>query len=258
MTKNFEVMLGRCWRWRGLLVGALILFTHTSLVATEHSVEKGQTKPPLPATSVSGEEIREAKQRLTELGYWLDLKAEGTDASLRHALIAFQKVEGRTRKGVLTPEELKALRSAVRPTAREAGYAHLEIDLCRQVLLIVEVGEVSLRILPVSTGSGKCFTEGGVTRRAITPQGRFTIRRKIAGWRKSPLGLLYYPNYIRGGVAIHGNPSVPAEPASHGCIRIPMFAAKEFSQLATVGMPVIIYDSSSTPGRLPLKSHPNF
>jgi lipoprotein-anchoring transpeptidase ErfK/SrfK len=55
--------------------------------------------------------------------------------------------------------------------------------------------------------------------------------------------LLYYPNYIHYGIAIHGNPSVPAHPASHGCIRIPMFASREFGEIATIGMVVIVYDS---------------
>jgi len=139
---------------------------------------------------------------------------------------------------------MQALRAARRPRPRESGYPHVEIDLCRQVLFVVESGDLPLSILPVSTGSGQCFTEGGRTRRAITPRGRFTVERKIQGWRKSPLGLLYYPIYINHGVAIHGNRSVPPQPASHGCIRIPMFAAREFSDLATVGMVVIIYDSS--------------
>lgn len=31
--------------------------------------------------------------------------------------------------------------------------------------------------------------------------------------------------YFRGGFAIHGYPSVPAYPASHGCVRIPMWFA---------------------------------
>ncbi|HEX2490099.1 MAG TPA: L,D-transpeptidase family protein, partial [Blastocatellia bacterium] len=57
------------------------------------------------------------------------------------------------------------------------------------------------------------------------------------------LGSLYYPNYIYYGIAIHGNPSVPPSPASHGCIRIPMFASREFSEIATIGMDVIIYDN---------------
>jgi lipoprotein-anchoring transpeptidase ErfK/SrfK len=110
-------------------------------------------------------------------------------------------------------------------------------------LFVVEVAGVPLRILPISSGSGEFFTEGGVTRQAITPTGRFKIYRKIEGWRKSPLGLLYYPNYIYGGIAIHGNPSVPTNPASHGCIRIPMFASREISEIATIGMVVIVYDS---------------
>jgi hypothetical protein len=54
-------------------------------------------------------------------------------------------------------------------------------------------------------------------------------------------GLPYYPNYICKGIAIDGNPSVPAYPASQGCSRIPMFAAEEFSQIATIGMVVIIH-----------------
>jgi hypothetical protein len=194
--------------------------------------------------SLSGEEIREARERLGLLGYWLDLDATGADASLRHALIAFQKVEGRERTGVLTKEELDALRDADPPKVMKSGYPHIEIDLDRQVLFMIDCGGVALRILPISSGSGEFFTEGGVTRQADTPIGRFEIYRQVEGWRKSPLGLLYYPNYIDDGIAIHGNPSVPTRPASHGCIRIPMFAAREFSEMVTVGMEVIVYRSA--------------
>jgi lipoprotein-anchoring transpeptidase ErfK/SrfK len=35
---------------------------------------------------------------------------------------------------------------------------------------------------------------------------------------------------------------VPVYPASHGCIRIPMFAAKEFYNLAPIGAKVIVYE----------------
>ncbi len=40
----------------------------------------------------------------------------------------------------------------------------------------------------------------------ITPVARFTMERKMSGWRKSPLGVHSYPNYINQGVAIHGGP----------------------------------------------------
>ena len=196
-----------------------------------------------PAKKLSASEISEARELLDKLGYWVDLDAKRNDASLRHALIAFQKIEGREPTGVWTIDELEALRGAQKPQAFETGYPHIEVDLHRQVLFVVDVAGVPLRILPISSGSGEFFTEGGETRQAITPTGRFKIHRKIEGWRKSPLGSLYYPNYFYYGVAIHGNPSVPSRPASHGCIRIPMFAAREFSEIATVGMVVIVYGS---------------
>ncbi|HKX27160.1 MAG TPA: L,D-transpeptidase [Blastocatellia bacterium] len=201
---------------------------------------------------VSEEALEEAGGLLISLGYWVDLGAEGLDVSLRHALIAFQKVEGRPRTGVLTEAELEALRHGCRPQAREPGAAHLEIDLDRQVLFVVDDEGLVSRILPVSTGSGEFFTEGGRTRRAVTPLGRFTVAYKIEGWRKSPLGLLYYPSYLYDGIAIHGNPSVPTRPASHGCIRIPMFAAKEFYEIAAPGMIVLIYDSNRPGQTVPL------
>jgi len=204
--------------------------------------QKQQQEPKRKTAPLTDDEIQEARRLLNELGYWLDEQAKGRDVSLRHALIAFQKIEDRKRTGVLTKEELEVLRTAQPPLPQEEGYPHIEVDLQRQVLFAVECDDTPLLILPVSTGSGELFTEGGFTRRAITPTGRFKVIRKIEGWRKSPLGLLYYPNYIYDGIAIHGNPSVPARPASHGCIRIPMFAAEEFSQMAVIGMEVIVYD----------------
>jgi hypothetical protein len=196
---------------------------------------------------VTEDEIGEARELLGLLGYWVDLEKRGLDPSLYHALVAFQKIEGRPLTGKLTREELDVLREARRPRPLEWGYAHIEVDLPRQVLFVVDRCGAILRILPVSTGSGEWFTEGGRTRRAVTPTGRFAVTHKIAGWRKSPLGLLYYPNYIHDGIAIHGNPSVPTRPASHGCIRIPMFAAKEFSEMARVGLPVVVHDGTPPP-----------
>jgi len=195
-------------------------------------------------THIDPADVLTAKQRLADLGYWVGPINSKADSYLKHSLIAFQKVEGRARTGQLTPEELQALRTAKRPEPREKSCAHIEIDLHRQVLFMVNENGVVSNILPVSTGSGKMFTEGGRTRRAVTPIGTFVINRKIKAMHKSPLGLLYYPNYLVEGIAIHGNPSVPAFPASHGCIRIPMYAAVEFTSLAPIGTPVVIYDGT--------------
>jgi lipoprotein-anchoring transpeptidase ErfK/SrfK len=127
------------------------------------------------------------------------------------------------------------------PAPRETGYAHVEVDLSRQQLVVVDDSGQVVKTLRISSGNGKLFTSEGWTRRAITPTGRFTVLRKIPGWRKSALGLLYYPIYITGGVAIHGSRSVPRRPASHGCIRIPMSEAKKFSEMTPLGTVVLVY-----------------
>src|SRR4030095_2429779 len=84
------------------------------------------------AQTLSATEISEARDLLNQHGYWVDPDAKRNDASLRHALIAFQKIEGRNRTGVLTREELEALRVAQGPQAFETGYPHIEVDLHRQ------------------------------------------------------------------------------------------------------------------------------
>jgi lipoprotein-anchoring transpeptidase ErfK/SrfK len=136
-------------------------------------------------------------------------------------------------------QEAQAESPPLEPSDTE--YAHVEINLSRQRLSVVDSSGRVVKTLPVSSGSGKWFTSQGRTRRAITPTGRFTVVRKIAGWHKSPLGMLYYPNYITEGVAIHGSRSVPPRPASHGCIRIPMSAAKEFFDVTPIGTVVLVH-----------------
>jgi N-acetylmuramoyl-L-alanine amidase len=234
---------------RGLLAVAfaLLVIVNSGVAQPGRQSEDQQSssapKSKRQARTLSGREISEARELLNQLGYWVTPGAKGNDVSLRHALIAFQKIEGREPTGVWTIDELEALRGAQKPRAFESGYPHVEVDLHRQVLFVVDVRGVDLRILPISSASGEFFTQGGDTRQAITPTGRFKVYHKVEGWRKSPLGLLYYPNYIHYGIAIHGNPSVPSRPASHGCIRIPMFAAREFSKIASIGMVVIVYDT---------------
>jgi|SRR5215813_14527294 len=180
-------------------------------------------------------EIKEAQTRLAEMGY-------GRDGN---ALITFQKYEGRKVTRQLTRSEYDAIISATAPQPRDAGYKHVEVDLDRQLLLLTDEEGAIKKILPVSTGSNKHYREKKMSGLAYTPRGRFRIYAKMSGWRKSPLGLLYYPNYFSDGLAIHGNPSVPQTPQSHGCIRIPMSAAVAMSKAMPIGTIVLIYDKDS-------------
>lgn len=198
-----------------------------------------------PDRELDAQERLEAEQRLWDLGYWAGPVDGKFDSASRHALIAFQKVERRARTGKLTLNELNALRNATRPVARHGQYGHVEIDLERQVLFVIDEDGKVFRVLPVSTGNGELYMDHGQVHRARTPTGTFKVLRKIKRWRLSSLGLLYYPSYIHNGIAVHGSPSVPTRPASHGCIRVPMFAAKELSSLLPVGLEVEIYDGRS-------------
>ena len=198
-----------------------------------------QTRNSRPAhargTGLTASDTNQAAARLAEMGY-------GTGAI---ALTAFQKYEGRTATGRLTRDDFDAIMAATAPKARDSGYAHVEVDLDRQVLLMTDDDGGVKKVLPVSTGSNKQYNVKGLSGLAYTPRGRFKIYAKIAGWRKSPLGLLYYPNYFSDGLAIHGNSSVPDTPESHGCIRVPNSAAIGIYKQLPIGTIVLIYDKES-------------
>ena len=87
--------------------------------------------------SLTRAETREAERRLSNLGYWTGAIDGLFDPGTRSASIAFQKWEGRPITGELTLDELEAMRASASPKAREIGYAHVEVDLDRQVLMIV-------------------------------------------------------------------------------------------------------------------------
>ena len=194
--------------------------------------------------ALSVAQIKEAERRLAELGYWTGSIDGRFGDGTRAALIAFQKWEGRTITGKLTIEELDAIRNGTGPKPRDTGYEHVEVDVDRQVLMLVKDDD-SVRMLPVSTGSSKPYMDDGQMSVAYTPRGRFVVYDKTYGWEDGQLGSVYYANYITGGVAIHGYLSVPNQPASHGCIRIPMFAARELSKLLPLGTIVLVYDKVS-------------
>jgi len=200
---------------RSIIVGVLILLIGALSCCAVFAGGPNKSSP----RQLSAQERLEAEQRLWDLGYWAGPVDGDFGVASRHALIAFQKVEGRQRTGKLTGAELQAMRSAHRPLPRHAGHEHIEIDLSLQVLFMVDASGSISRILPVCTGNEKAYVDHGQVHTAHTPRGTFKVSRKIAGWRRSSLGLLYYPNYIHTGIAIHGSLAMATYPASHGCIQ---------------------------------------
>jgi PKD repeat protein len=154
------------------------------------------------------------------------------DGRMLDAVYAFQKVQGLPRTGVVDARFWRALGAAGVPRPRYFLPAdHLEVNKERQVLYVVRRSRVAL-IVPIST-AGIAGT--------YTPVGRFSIYRKVGGFDPSPLGTLYDPMYFTGGYAIHGNPSVPPYPASHGCVRVPMWVAPYLYATTPYGQTVYVY-----------------
>ncbi|MGH9276964.1 MAG: L,D-transpeptidase family protein [Acidimicrobiales bacterium] len=196
--------------------------------------------------------VQAAQERLADLGYDVG-PVDGLGGwQTYYALMAFQKVEGLSRTGELNRETANALDGASRPVPMVPGGAasRVEIDLDRQVLFLWRGGALA-RILPVSTGNGEYYCVDGDCDTAITPTGSFRIGRKYQGLEVSRLGELWSPSYFYGGIAIHGSPSIPTYPASHGCVRVPMYAAASLHDQMPSGMAVYVVGDGPAASAIP-------
>ena len=175
--------------------------------------------------------VAEFLRQLSALGYEIPSIQQTFDYDVQESVFAFEKVQGLDRTGVVDAAFWSKLADPIVPKPRYASGDHIEVDKARQVLFIVRAGAVKL-ISPVSTAGIPGY---------FTPVGSFAIFRKVDGYDTSPLGILYKPMYFTGGYAIHGNPSVPPYPASHGCIRVPNFVIARLFTSEPYGEQVIVY-----------------
>jgi peptidoglycan hydrolase-like protein with peptidoglycan-binding domain len=171
----------------------------------------------------SGPEVQAFQKRLAELGYDPGPQDGRFGWSTMYATYTFQKAQGIKTSSVVDSATQSALAQPKPiPIAYASPPSHVEINIAGQYLVVVIDGQMA-KVTTVSTGSGKLFTSEGWTRRAVTPNGAFSVGYKYRGLQQSPLGQLWNPVYFNGGIAIHGNSSVPNYPASHGCVRVPMY-----------------------------------
>ncbi len=176
----------------------------------------------------SGPVVRLLQSRLAALHYAVR-PTGGYDSSTANAVMAFRKLTGMDRTTTASEDVFsKLLRGAGAFKVRypRAG-RHIEADLSRQVLALIDGGKV-VRIYP--TSSGKASTP--------TVLGSYRVYRKDPGYNS--LGMLDSAYFIRG-YAIHGYASVPPYPASHGCLRIPIQNARTVYDWLRGGDGVIVY-----------------
>jgi hypothetical protein len=167
----------------------------------------------------SGPQVKALQQKLESLHFWVGSADGNYGLTTTQAVIAVQKAAGISADGVMGKQTRQALADGVSVSPESSSGHVVEINKGKQLAMIVQNGQVQ-EIFHTSTGSGQQYTSEGHTSVANTPSGHFAVFRQVDALDKSPLGELWRPKYFNSGIALHGDGSVPAYPASHGCARI--------------------------------------
>ncbi len=226
---------------------------------------------------MQSDEVRQLQERLVELGFDPG-PADGVFGLMTtQAVWAFEKlVLGTPRSdatGRIDQATWERLMGDVaiaprRPTNGQAD--HTEVYLEEQVMIVFQ-RDVPVLISHISTGEldadgqpaeyceeatydtdaqGRELEEPvtkAVCALAKTPGGVFTYKREVEGKRVSPLGGMWNPVYFNYGIAVHGAENVPLEPASHGCVRIPMHISEYFQDTISIGDRILVWNGKDEP-----------
>jgi len=203
----------------------------------------------------SGPSAQASQLKLLELGFWLADPNGKFDDSTTQAVMAFQKYFQLRPTGSINAATAYLLERMMIPavaTTKEGTLA--EVDKSRQLLFLIQDG-ITTYVMNTSTGDDRAYEEPDgntpgvmIKGTAVTPVGSFKIdRERPDGWWIGDLGQIYRPKYFIGGVAIHGSMSVPAYPASHGCVRVTV-RAMDFiwdNEILPRGTEVFVYGEIS-------------
>jgi hypothetical protein len=240
----------RIWR-RCSLCLSLLLVTGGSL----HAREAGQKEQEVTALTFAGEPdslyvpVRAAAQALGWPVYWDQEKQMlfVNDQPLPDSISLKRLLNGTI---IIAVRDLRTLGAGVRwdDAARHAvviageqafttasGEKRVQIDRTNQMLRAWQGGLLVLET-PISTGrAGK-----------RTPAGEFTAGPYKARMHYSSLynnAPMPYSVQVQGNIFIHGFRSVPDQPASHGCIRVPLDngnPARWFYEWVDIGTPIAV------------------
>ena len=219
---------------------------------------------------MKGEDVRRLQQRLKDL-YFDPGRIDGIyGGDTMMAVWAFQTlVQKMTRDTIVdfvTPVLWESMRGNVTITPRRQPGSpnHVEVYLPEQVMAVFK-GQQLLLVTHISTGTNEKWCEEvtidpgedgnkgavpiktGVCGEAITPGGIYYFYNRKLGLRESKLGTMWNPVYFNFGIAIHGAMMVPKEPASHGCVRIPIFVSNYFPALVQYNDRVYVFDGVKEP-----------
>ena len=145
------------------------------------------------------------------------------------AVLAFRKTNNMGRTGFASARVFSLVlqhRGAFKLRHPKAG-KHVEFDWSRQVLVLADKGRPQ-RVYHSSSGAPATPTVFGA----------FRFYRKDFGTNAKGM---VHSNYFIRGYAIHGYPSVPNYPASHGCLRVPIPDAASIFSYVRMGERIFVY-----------------
>jgi hypothetical protein len=175
-----------------------------------------------------GTDVLLLQRGLYQLGYATPVTGY-YDAGTSRAVLAFRKTNNLARNGYADAKVFSLVlqgRGTFRPRY-DSPAKHVEFDWSRQVLALIENGRAK-RIYHSS--SGKPSTP--------TVFGTFRFYRKEPGTNSHGM---VQSNYFIGGYAIHGYVDVPADAASHGCLRVPIPNAYQIDRQIDIGETIYVY-----------------
>jgi hypothetical protein len=277
----------RRWRPAYFALALLLVVVSVAFAGRDDSSTTSTTTTAVAATSTTqpfvplgrtlvlgdtGDDVKRMQQRLKDIGFDPNLIDGDFGYQTLQAVWAFQKLIMRIPisgvKDEFTPEmwqvaQGEGLVVPRRPNAQTE--THVEVYLPEQVLIVFKQDRPVL-ITHISSGDNKPWCEEvtidpgedgnangtepikkGVCGESITPAGIYYFYNRRGGTRESKLGTMWNPVYFNGGVAVHGAAQVPIRPASHGCIRIPMFISEYFPSLVAYGDRIYIFDGVKEP-----------
>jgi len=182
------------------------------------------------ATGSSGPRVRGLLTALSHLSIRVPYVGTTFDSRCADAVMAFQKAYRLPRTYVFDGDDWRKLDGAKPVKPHYSGPAtHIEVDKGRQILMVVRTGAV-YGLIAVSTGAT-----------GNTPEGSFHIQQKHPYTTSGYGGILYRTMGFVGDFAIHGYAPVPPYPASHGCIREPLWVAAWVYDRSYVGEQLYVY-----------------
>jgi hypothetical protein len=181
-----------------------------------------------PRSLESGRETLLFNRLLQKAGYHMGEVTDHVEESTELAILAMRKTNDMERTEDYEPHLFTLLlrgHGGFEPEHDEDD-RHVEVDLSRQVMALVEDGKAT-DVFHVSTGAFG------------TPTGEYHFYSRGPGYNAKGM---YYSIYYSGNYATHGYYSVPTYPASHGCIRNPEPYSIFIYNWISLGDPIYIYE----------------